>query len=96
MRGIAALLFCLWMVFGQAQHEHAFELEPLQGLNSRNDEVMVQATPLTEPAARLALCLMAALSGALLLHATPAARMPRLVGGLGVSQHRSSTRPPRA
>lgn len=41
MRGIAALLFCLWMVFGQAQHEHAFELEPLQGLNSRNDEVIL-------------------------------------------------------
>ena len=47
-------------------------------------ELMVLATPLTEPAARLALCLMAAVLGALLLYAAPAARTPRLVGGLGV------------
>lgn len=47
-------------------------------------ELMVQLTPLTEPAARLALCLVTAVLGALLVYAAPAARAPRLVGGLGV------------
>ena len=47
-------------------------------------DLMVQLSPLTAPAARVALCFITAVFGALLLYAAPAARAPRLVRGYGL------------